>query len=104
MCTIPENRRHHEQKPNVPKNDSPKSFLPSLAISKTNPPTLLPRIKTKLQVQTKRDPNAPHDPNQPHYTSTWDAMVKITQAEGITGLYAGMTGCLIGVASTNFAY
>jgi Mitochondrial carrier protein len=31
-------------------------------------------------------------------------MVKISQAEGISGLYAGMTGCLIGVASTNFAY
>jgi transmembrane carrier protein len=62
------------------------------------------RIKTKLQVQTKRDPSTPHDPSAPHYTSTWDALVRITQQEGISGLYAGMTGCLIGVASTNFAY
>jgi hypothetical protein len=31
-------------------------------------------------------------------------MVRITQQEGLSGLYAGMTGCLIGVASTNFAY
>jgi len=59
-------------------------------------------IKTKLQVQTKRDPNAPAD--HVHYTGTWDAITKIHATEGITGLYAGMTGCLLGVASTNFAY
>jgi hypothetical protein len=29
---------------------------------------------------------------------------KIASAEGIAGLYAGMSGSLIGVASTNFAY
>jgi Mitochondrial carrier protein len=33
-----------------------------------------------------------------------DAMARIYNEEGIAGLYAGMTGCLIGVASTNFAY
>lgn len=31
-------------------------------------------------------------------------MSKIFSEEGIAGLYAGMTGCLMGVASTNFAY
>jgi hypothetical protein len=50
----------------------------------------------------KQDPNAPDDPE--HYKSTWDAIVKIHDQEGISGLYAGMTGCLLGVASTNFAY
>jgi hypothetical protein len=50
----------------------------------------------------KQDPNAPDDPE--HYKSTWDAIVKISRQEGIQGLYAGMTGCLLGVASTNFAY
>src|ERR1700712_5703654 len=50
----------------------------------------------------KQDPNAPKDPT--HYTGTWDAITKIVDEEGISGLYAGMTGCLIGVASTNFAY
>jgi hypothetical protein len=50
----------------------------------------------------KRDRKSSDDPT--HYDSTWDAMVKIAKDEGILGLYAGMTGCLIGVASTNFAY
>lgn len=31
-------------------------------------------------------------------------MGKIVKSEGLGGLYAGMAGCLIGVASTNFAY
>lgn len=39
-----------------------------------------------------------------HYHSTWDAVEKIVADEGLTGLYAGITGALIGVASTNFAY
>jgi hypothetical protein len=50
----------------------------------------------------KRDPNAAADPT--HYEGTLDAIQKIVKEEGIGGLYAGMTGCLIGVASTNFAY
>lgn len=33
-----------------------------------------------------------------------DALQKIVKAEGVPGLYAGMVGSLIGVASTNFAY
>lgn len=39
-----------------------------------------------------------------HYSSTLDAISKIVKSEGLAGLYAGMPGSLIGVASTNFAY
>lgn len=39
-----------------------------------------------------------------HYDSTWDAISKIVADEGVIGLYAGIQGSLIGVASTNFAY
>lgn len=38
------------------------------------------------------------------YESTMDAINKIVASEGIEGLYAGIAGSLIGVASTNFAY
>lgn len=46
----------------------------------------------------------PTDPIEPHYSSTWDALSKIVADDGIKGLYAGMSGSLLGVASTNFAY
>jgi hypothetical protein len=39
-----------------------------------------------------------------HYHSTLDAISKIVADEGIAGLYSGIYGSLIGVASTNFAY
>lgn len=39
-----------------------------------------------------------------HYSSTFDAVKKIVEDEGISGLYSGINGSLIGVASTNFAY
>lgn len=42
--------------------------------------------------------------NDQHYTSTLDAINKIIADEGITGLYSGLAGSLLGVASTNFAY
>ncbi|KAL2256278.1 hypothetical protein VTK26DRAFT_1904 [Humicola hyalothermophila] len=63
-------------------------------------------IKTKLQVQVKSSDAEKGDSksNETHYKSTWDALTKIASAEGISGLYAGMSGSLIGVASTNFAY
>ncbi|KAK7193048.1 hypothetical protein DPSP01_007608 [Paraphaeosphaeria sporulosa] len=66
-------------------------------------------VKTKLQVQVKRAPGsyaeaAASSPDHEHYASTLDAITKIVKAEGVAGLYAGMTGSLIGVASTNFAY
>lgn len=39
-----------------------------------------------------------------HYDSTLDAIFKIVAKAGIPGLYSGIAGSLIGVASTNFAY
>lgn len=63
-------------------------------------------MKTRLQVQVKRAPGAEYGPDdsEPHYASTWDAVSKIFADEGINGLYAGINGSLLGVASTNFAY
>lgn len=64
------------------------------------------RVKTRLQVQVKRKPTdpAPTGVDGQHYTSTWDAITKIVADDGLPGLYSGMNGALIGVASTNFAY
>lgn len=39
-----------------------------------------------------------------HYDSTLDAINKIFEDEGLAGLYSGINGALLGVASTNFAY
>lgn len=66
-------------------------------------------VKTRLQVQVKRaataSPDSAANPaDDEHYTSTWDAITKMVKEDGLPGLYAGMTGSLIGVASTNFAY
>jgi len=63
-------------------------------------------VKTRLQVQVKRKPTdpIPTGVDGVHYDSTWDAIKKIAADEGIIGLYAGINGSLIGVASTNFAY
>ncbi|ESZ97613.1 peroxisomal carrier protein [Sclerotinia borealis F-4128] len=63
-------------------------------------------VKTRLQVQVKRKPTdvAPTGVDAVHYTSTWDAISKIVADDGAAGLYAGINGALIGVASTNFAY
>ncbi|KAI1505500.1 mitochondrial carrier domain-containing protein [Biscogniauxia marginata] len=61
-------------------------------------------VKTRLQVQVKRKSEDSSDSSEPHYTSTWDAITKIVANDGIEGLYAGMNGALLGVASTNFAY
>ncbi len=54
----------------------------------------------------KRKPTdaAPNGVEEPHYTSTWDAINKIVADDGMPGLYNGIQGALIGVASTNFAY
>ncbi|RPB23818.1 mitochondrial carrier [Terfezia boudieri ATCC MYA-4762] len=67
-------------------------------------------IKTRIQVQVK--PKAGKQQylgvlkaeQIEHFTSTIDAFNKILLKEGPSGLYAGMVGSLIGVASTNFAY
>jgi len=63
-------------------------------------------VKTRLQVQVKpktTDP-APLTIDEAHYTSALDAIRKIAEDEGVLGLYSGIQGSLIGVASTNFAY
>ena len=57
-------------------------------------------VKTKLQVQVK---NSSGD-DAAQYKSTMDAINKIVENEGVSGLYSGMVGSLLGVASTNFAY
>ncbi|KLU83499.1 peroxisomal adenine nucleotide transporter 1 [Magnaporthiopsis poae ATCC 64411] len=63
-------------------------------------------VKTRLQVQSKPKPGEAllTDAANQHYTSTWDAITKIVDQDGLEGLYAGMSGALLGVASTNFAY
>ncbi|OOF90038.1 hypothetical protein ASPCADRAFT_212261 [Aspergillus carbonarius ITEM 5010] len=63
-------------------------------------------VKTKLQVQVKRanDSKDEGSDDSVHYKSTLDAINKIVEKEGIEGLYSGIAGSLIGVASTNFAY
>ena len=43
-------------------------------------------------------------PNEAHYASTVDALRKIAKDDGLLGLYSGIGGSLLGVASTNFAY
>lgn len=45
-----------------------------------------------------------HTAEHHHYESTFDAIKKIVEHEGIHGLYSGFHGALLGVASTNFAY
>ncbi|KAF8246495.1 mitochondrial carrier [Wilcoxina mikolae CBS 423.85] len=89
-------------------------------------------VKTKLQVQVKKRPATTADEKKPngtsngttsngitingstsageheeeheHYDSTLDAIFKIVAKAGIPGLYSGIAGSLLGVASTNFAY
>lgn len=55
-------------------------------------------------MQVKRKPTDPVPIDDTHYASTWDAISKIAADDGIIGLYAGINGALLGVASTNFAY
>ncbi|KAG5930692.1 hypothetical protein E4U42_000032 [Claviceps africana] len=62
-------------------------------------------VKTRLQVQVRSDKvEPPSTSDTPHYNSTWDALSRIVTDDGVKGLYAGINGSLIGVASTNFAY
>ncbi|CAK3965073.1 Peroxisomal adenine nucleotide transporter 1 [Lecanosticta acicola] len=63
-------------------------------------------VKTRLQVQVKRnekDTHVDHD-SHVHYEGTLHAIQHIVQEEGMHGLFQGMTGNLLGVVSTNFAY
>ena len=80
--------------------------FPSSTIQKEHLLTMPIRVKTRLQVQVKRkssDTN-PLTSNEVHYKSALDAVHKIIEDEGVLGLYTGISGSLIGVASTNFAY
>lgn len=61
-------------------------------------------MKTKLQVQVRSNGKSLPSDDTPVYDSTWDALSSIVAEEGLQGLYAGIHGSLIGVASTNFAY
>lgn len=63
-------------------------------------------VKTRLQVQVRssKTGGVPVTTNSQHYDSTLDAIQKIIADEGISGLYSGLGGSLLGVASTNFAY
>ncbi|PNS21254.1 Mitochondrial substrate carrier family protein Q [Sphaceloma murrayae] len=62
-------------------------------------------VKTRLQVQVKRKPDEKTlTTNDQHYEGAVHAIQCILQDEGLAGLYSGMMGSLIGVASTNFAY
>ena len=64
----------------------------------------LDMVKTKLQVQVKRKPGDTQHGSDPHYTGTMHAILSIIEEEGVHGLYSGLFGALLGVASTNFAY
>lgn len=63
-------------------------------------------VKTRLQVQIKKKGRngAPGAVDEAHYLGTVDALRRIVNDEGISGLYSGLNGSLLGVASTNFAY
>ncbi len=65
-------------------------------------------VKTRLQVQIKEHASdTPQDAeatNHKHYNGTMHAIMSIVEDEGVRGLYSGMAGGLLGVASTNFAY
>lgn len=57
-----------------------------------------------MQVQVKSTKGDAGTEEIEHYESTIDAIKKIVAKEGPTGLYSGIAGGLLGVASTNFAY
>lgn len=57
-----------------------------------------------MQIKHKVADQIPLTTGPDHYHSTLDAISKIVADEGIAGLYSGIYGSLIGVASTNFAY
>ncbi|EMD00077.1 hypothetical protein BAUCODRAFT_364390 [Baudoinia panamericana UAMH 10762] len=65
-------------------------------------------VKTRLQVQIKQHkldpPRDALDTTHKHYEGTIHAITSILEDEGLVGLYSGMAGSLLGVASTNFAY
>lgn len=63
------------------------------------------RVKTRLQVQEKETGGDIESQDETvFYDSTSDALLQILVRDGVMGLYRGIAGNLIGVASTNFAY
>lgn len=66
----------------------------------------LDMVKTRLQTQVKRNEKDTHvdEEGYVHYDGTLHAIMHIMQEEGLVGLFQGITGNLIGVVSTNFAY
>ncbi|KAL8682731.1 MAG: hypothetical protein Q9186_001242 [Xanthomendoza sp. 1 TL-2023] len=50
-------------------------------------------LSTRAQVESKRA-----------HSSTYDAVRRIVQREGITGLYSGLDSALFGISVTNFVY
>lgn len=83
-------------------------MAPSLPPSSTH--TCAFSVKTRLQVQVnpgkekKTENGEASKDDEPHYKGSWDAITRIVADDGVSGLYAGIAGALIGVASTNFAY
>lgn len=67
-------------------------------------------VKTRIQVQKRKDVNkevgdgAEQSIDGEHYHGALDAMQKMIKKEGITELYAGIAGGLVGTASQSFAY
>lgn len=61
-------------------------------------------IKTRLQVQLNDTDSEKTSDKSTRYKGTLDALTKILEEEGCSGLYSGLPGCSIGVASTNFVY
>lgn len=75
--------------PNVSPSPNP---LPTTAL--TLPPSYpLITLSTRAQVESKRA-----------QSTTYDAIRRIIQREGITGLYSGLDSALFGISVTNFVY
>ncbi|KAL8716583.1 MAG: hypothetical protein Q9225_006104, partial [Loekoesia sp. 1 TL-2023] len=68
-------------KPAVPSADEYRRSYPLIALS------------TRAQVESKRA-----------HSSTYDAVRRIVQREGISGLYSGLDSALFGISVTNFVY
>ena len=64
---------------------------PALLISRPSYPLIT--LSTRAQVESKRA-----------HSSTYDAVRRIVQREGITGLYSGLNSALFGISVTNFVY
>lgn len=63
-------------------------------------------VKTRLQTQVKRSAKDTYveEAGSVHYEGTIHAIQHIIQEEGVSGLFNGLAGNLLGVVSTNFAY